>query len=122
MIVWAIGNKPPPPTPCRPRANTKLQIVGANAQAIEPPMKIPIAKAGRRAGHKCRRVSKQRGRRRHREQISRHHPGQFIDAAKASADGGQCRRDDGLLKRGQKHRQHNAGDDCAHRRMIEGRG
>ncbi len=43
MMVCAIGNRPPPPTPCNARSTTKSQIVGASAQAMEPTIKMPIA-------------------------------------------------------------------------------
>ena len=43
MMVCAIGNSPPPPSPCKARPKTSTQIVGATAHAIEPTMKIPIA-------------------------------------------------------------------------------
>jgi len=43
MMVCAIGKRPPPPIPCRPRAMTNTQKVGASAQATEPATKMPIA-------------------------------------------------------------------------------
>ena len=43
MMVCAIGNRPPPPTPCSPRARISIQMSCASAQTTEPAMKIPIA-------------------------------------------------------------------------------
>jgi hypothetical protein len=56
-------------------------------------------------------LSKQRRRCGGREEISGHHPGQIVDPAETPADRRQRRRDNGLLQRGEKHRQHDAEDD-----------
>ncbi len=54
--------------------------------------------------------------RRHRgrgQQIGRDHPGQAGDVMELAADGRQRGRDDGLVERGQEHRQHQAHQDGA---------
>ena len=54
--------------------------------------------------------------RRHRgrcQQIGRYHPGQAGDVIELAADGRQRGGDDGLVERGQKHRQHQAHQDGA---------
>ena len=54
--------------------------------------------------------------RRHRgrgQQIGRDHPGQAGDVVELPADGRQRGRDDGLVERGQEHRQHQAHQDGA---------
>ena len=54
--------------------------------------------------------------RRHRgrgQQIGRDHPGEIGDVVELAADGRQRGRDDGLVERGQEHRQHQAHQDGA---------
>ena len=66
-------------------------------------------------------LAEQRRRRGRGEQIGGDDPGQIVDVAKTLADRRQSRRDDGLFQRGEKHRQHDAGDDGADGGMIERR-
>ena len=55
------------------------------------------------------------------KQIRGDDPRQVVDIAEALADRWQRRRHDGLLERGKEHRQHDASDDGADRRVIERR-
>ena len=63
-------------------------------------------------------LAEQRRRRGGGEQIRRHDPGQIVDVGQAFADRRQRGRDDGLLQRGQKHRQHDAGHHRANERAV----
>ena len=53
------------------------------------------------------------------EEIGRDHPGQQLKIAKIAADGRQCGRNDRLIERGEKHRQHHPPDDAAHLEIGE---
>ena len=54
-----------------------------------------------------------------RQQVGRHHPGQIFEVAEGAADGRQRGRDNGLVERAQKHRQHDAEHDGADFRMRQ---
>ena len=64
----------------------------------------------------------ERRRRGRGEQIGGHHPGQVLDVVEGAAHGRQGGRDDGLIERAQKHRQHQADDDGAGFGMATARG
>ncbi len=55
----------------------------------------------------------ERRRRGRGQQIGGHHPGQALDVVEGAAHGRQGGRDDGLIERAEKHRQHQADDDGA---------
>ena len=57
--------------------------------------------------------SEHRRHRGRRQQIGRDHPGQIGDVVELAADGRQRGCDDGLVERGQEHRQHQADQDGA---------
>ena len=105
---------PPPPSPCRPRARISTGMFGASR--AQHRARDEQAERNDDHGAAAIDVAQRAEHRRHRgrgQQIGRDHPGQIGDVLELAADGRQRGRDDGLVERGQEHRQHQAHQDGA---------
>ena len=111
---------PPPPIPCRPRARMSVIMSGATAHGGRagdedtdarehhgaPPVDVAELTVERRDHSRC-------------QQIGRHVHGSSSKSPKIAPDGRQRGGDDGLVERGEEHRQHEAEHDGADVAMAE---